>query len=125
MDTLHSEFSKKSSILKVCKTIKCIKSLVEQDLKSFLGRYNFLKPPVFRFTNSLPYSLKESRELKILIRANKHIPFVPKNDKIKKKFFIFLIIRPTLKNCSFPITYIAKNKVTWATGKTLFLPYSK
>ena len=30
------------------------------------------------------------------------------------------LIRPTLKNCSFPIIYITKRKVTWAAGKTFF-----
>ena len=35
-----------------------------------------------------------------------------------------LAIGPTLKNCSFPITRIAKKKVTLAAGKTFFLPYS-
>ena len=44
-----------------------IKSFAEQVLKSFWGRNNFPEPPVFRFTNSLPYSLKESRKLRIRI----------------------------------------------------------
>ena len=34
--------------------------------QSFLGRNNFLEPPVFLFSNSLPYGLEESRELWML-----------------------------------------------------------
>ena len=64
---LHIEFSDKSLALKVCKTINGIKSFVKQILKSFSGRNIFLESPVFRFTNSLPYSLKEQRKLRILI----------------------------------------------------------
>ena len=35
--------------------------------KSFSGRNSSLEPPVFWFSNSLPYGLEESRELWILI----------------------------------------------------------
>ena len=34
----------------------------EQVLKSFSGRNNSLKPPVFGFCDSLPFGLEESRE---------------------------------------------------------------
>ena len=44
------------------------KLTVEQVLKSFSGRNNPLKPPVFGFCDSLPFGLEESRELKALIR---------------------------------------------------------
>ena len=64
---LHRDFSNKSLTLKVCKTINGIKSFVKQILKSFSGRNIFLESPVFRFTNSLPYSLKEQRKFRILI----------------------------------------------------------
>ena len=63
----HSEFSYKSLTLKVCKTINGIKRFVEQILNSFSGGNIFLESPVFRFINSLPYSLKEPRKLRILI----------------------------------------------------------
>ena len=55
---LHREFSNKSLTLKVCKTINGTKNFVKQILKSFSGRNIFLESPFFRFTNSLPYSLK-------------------------------------------------------------------
>ena len=35
------------------------------------------------------------------------------------------LLRPTLKNCSFPITCITKTKVTWAASKTFFLTLFK
>ena len=35
---------------------------LEQVLKSFSGRNNSLKPPVFGFCDSLPFGLEESRE---------------------------------------------------------------
>ena len=37
-------------------------------MKSFSGRNNPLKPPVFGFCDSLPFGLEESRELRALIR---------------------------------------------------------
>ena len=64
---LHREFFNKSLTLKVFKTIIGMKSFVKQILKSFSGRNIFLTSPVFRFTNSLPYSLKEQRKFRILI----------------------------------------------------------
>ena len=42
------------------------KLTVEQVLKSFSGRNNSLKPPVFGFSNSFLYGLEESRELSCL-----------------------------------------------------------
>ena len=36
---------------------------VELIWQSFSGRYNFLEPPVFCFSNSPPYGLEEPREL--------------------------------------------------------------
>ena len=39
---------------------------MEQVLKSFPGRNNFLKPPVFGFCDSLPHDLEESIELRAL-----------------------------------------------------------
>ena len=62
-----TEFSNKSLTLKVCKTINDIRIFVKKILESFSGRNIFLESPVFRFTNSLPYSLKEQRKFKILI----------------------------------------------------------
>ena len=44
------------------------KFMAEQVLKSFLGRKNSLKSPVFEFSNSLPFVHEESRELRALIR---------------------------------------------------------
>ena len=44
------------------------KFTVEQVLKSFPGRTNFLKHPVFGICDSLPFGLEESRELRALIR---------------------------------------------------------
>ena len=43
------------------------KITAEQALKSFSGRNNSLKSLVLGFSNSLPYGLEESRELKTLI----------------------------------------------------------
>ena len=43
------------------------KFTAELVLKEFLGKNNFLEVPVFGFSNSLPYSLEESRELRALI----------------------------------------------------------
>ena len=43
-----------------------IKSFAKEVLKSFSGRTNFLEQNVFGFTNSLLYSLEESRKLRIL-----------------------------------------------------------
>ena len=63
---LHRRFSNKSLTLKVCKTING-KIFVKQILKSFSGRNIFLEFPVLRFTNSLPYSLKEQKKFRILI----------------------------------------------------------
>ena len=48
--------------------LKIISKVSEQVLKSFSGRNNFLEPPVFGFTNSLPHSLKQSIKLTILRR---------------------------------------------------------
>ena len=39
------------------------KFTAKQVSKSFSGRNNSLKAPVFGFSNSLPYSLEESRKL--------------------------------------------------------------
>ena len=39
----------------------------EQVSKSFSGRNNSLEPSVFRLSNSLPYGVDESRELRALI----------------------------------------------------------
>ena len=44
-----------------------IKSFAKQVLESFSGRKNFLEPPVFGFTNILPFILKVSRKLRMLI----------------------------------------------------------
>ena len=44
------------------------KFTTEKVLKSFLGRNNSLKPPLFGFCDSLLFSLEESRELRALIR---------------------------------------------------------
>ena len=44
------------------------KLTADQDLKSFLGKNNSLKPLFFGFCDSLPFGLEESRELKALIR---------------------------------------------------------
>ena len=44
------------------------KFTAEQDLKSFLGRKDSIKPPFFVFYDSLPFGLQESRELRALIR---------------------------------------------------------
>ena len=41
---------------------------VELVRKSFSGRNNSREPPVFRFSDSLPYVLEESRELRALSR---------------------------------------------------------
>ena len=41
---------------------------VEQVLKSFPGRTNSLKSPVFGFFNIVPFGLEESRKLRALIR---------------------------------------------------------
>ena len=43
------------------------KFVVEQVSKSFSGRNNSLKAPVFRFSNSLLYGLEELRKLRALI----------------------------------------------------------
>ena len=43
------------------------KFTVEQVLKSFSGRNNSLKPPVFGSCDSLPYDLEKSKELRALI----------------------------------------------------------
>ena len=43
------------------------KLTAQQVLKSFSDRKNFLKPPVFWFSNRLPHRLVESRELRALI----------------------------------------------------------
>ena len=64
---LQREFSNESLILKVFKTINGNKRFVKQILKSFSDRNIFLESPVFRFINSLLYSLKEKRKFKILI----------------------------------------------------------
>ena len=63
----NKEFFNKSLTLNLCKTINCIKSFLNQILKSFSDRNIFLESTVFRFTNSLPYSLKEQRKFKVLI----------------------------------------------------------
>ena len=44
------------------------KCFEEQVLKSFSGRNNSRKPPVFGYCDSPPFSLAESRELRTLIR---------------------------------------------------------
>ena len=44
------------------------KFTVEQVLKSFLGRYNSLKPPFSGFSDSLPFGIEQWRELRALIR---------------------------------------------------------
>ena len=44
------------------------KFTAEQVLKSFSGRNDSLKYPVFRFYDSLPFGLEESREFRALIR---------------------------------------------------------
>ena len=59
---------------------------MEQVLKSFRGRNNYLEPPVFGFCDSLPFSLEESRELRALINGfwgDRH----SKMPKISAKFF--------------------------------------
>ena len=43
------------------------KLALEQVSKSFPGRNNSLEPSVFRLSNSLPYGVDESRELRALI----------------------------------------------------------
>ena len=43
------------------------KFTAEQVLKSFSGRNNCLKSPVFEFCDSLPYDLEKSIELRALI----------------------------------------------------------
>ena len=43
------------------------KFIVKQVLKLFSGRDNSLEPPVLGFSNSLPYGLQDSRELRALI----------------------------------------------------------
>ena len=44
-----------------------------QVLKSFPGRINSLKPPVFGFCHCFPFGLEESRELRGLIRWVCHV----------------------------------------------------
>ena len=63
----HREFPNKNLTLKVYETINVIRSFLKQILKSFSCRNIFQESPVFRFTNSLPYSLKEQRKFKILL----------------------------------------------------------
>ena len=74
------------------------KSTVEQVSKSFSGRNNSLKPPVFEFCDNLPYDLEESIELRTLISwvlgllAFKNAKFQPTS------FFLFL-------SCHYGFTY--------------------
>ena len=45
------------------------KFTVEQVLKSFSGRNNSQKSPIFEFFDSLPYDLEKSKELRALISS--------------------------------------------------------
>ena len=47
------------------------KFTTEQVPKSFSGRNDSLKPPVYRFSYSLLYGLEESKELRAFIRSVK------------------------------------------------------
>ena len=68
------------------------KFTVEQVLKSFSGRNNSLKPPVFWSCDSLPYDLEKSKELRALISwlsVYKH----SKIQKISAKNFFCVFLR--------------------------------
>ena len=62
---VERQMKKKSSLVgfQASKTWMFFGKFTEnQVLKSFSGRSNSLKPPVFGFFDSLPFSLEESRE---------------------------------------------------------------
>ena len=61
------------------------KFTVEQDLKSFLGRKDSLKPPFFGFYDSLPFGLQ--RELGALIRWVWGVIGIQKRKKISAETF--------------------------------------
>ena len=65
---------------------------VEQVLKSFPGRTNYLNPPVCRIYYSLSFGMEESRELTALIRwflGNSRHTKMPKHSAF---FFLFLAV---------------------------------
>ena len=66
------------------------KLTAEQVLKSFSSRNNSLKPPVFGFSNSLPYGLEESREFRALIRWVLNMHSKLKKVSSNNFFFAFL-----------------------------------
>ena len=55
----------------------------------FSGRNNSLEPPVFWFSNSLPYVLEESRELRALIRWALGVTDIQKCKEIQLTIFFF------------------------------------
>ena len=62
---VEQHVKKKSSLVgfQASKTWMFLGKFTEnQALKSFSGRSNSLKPPVFGFCDSLPFGLEESRE---------------------------------------------------------------
>ena len=69
------------------------KSTVEQVSKSFSGRNNSLKPPVFEFCDNLPYDLEESIELRTLISWVLGL-LAFKNAKLSANRFFFVFELP-------------------------------
>ena len=59
-------------------------------MKSFLGRHNSLKPPVFGFCGSLLYDLEESIEVRALISWVFWFIGIQKCKKFLPKLFVFL-----------------------------------
>ena len=63
-------------------------------MKSFSGRNDFLKAPVFGFYDSLPFGLQESREMRALTRWVFGVIDIQKCKKFLPKIFFCVFELP-------------------------------